>query len=276
MTTTRRRFIGQGFTTAGFLGAQAPTARVVDNPKGGFRFLRGLAPFSSGAAALGGFEVVHVIFSPAPPYRRGFELMDGHLKEEKRPPQALCGVELRSPKPFTFEGFGQFNQGYVEELKRRSLILDGMNPVARTNVAPEMNPPAEVLMYGFSYTAPARRAGPSFVLAGAGEVKGDQLAPEAIVRRGDTSAAGLRDKAAFVLGLLEERLRELGAGWGQVTTVGVYTVHDLFPLIQKTLLPRLGAAAAHGLRWYYARPPIQELEFEMDARGCPRELVISA
>ena len=33
-------------------------------------------------------------------------------------------------------------------------------------------------------------------------------------------------------------------------------------------------ALAGGLVWYYARPPVIGLEFEMDVRGAARELVI--
>jgi hypothetical protein len=33
-------------------------------------------------------------------------------------------------------------------------------------------------------------------------------------------------------------------------------------------------AARHGLTWQYCRPPVVDLEFEMDCRGISRELVI--
>ncbi len=248
---------------------------LVENKKGSFRFLRGIAPYSSGAAAMESFEVVHATLLPAPPYRKGLEVIDRHLQEQRRPAQALCGIELRSPRPFTFQGFGEFNQGYVEELKRRDILFEGLNPVARTNVAPDLEPPSEVLLYGFSYTAPAPRSPRTFVVAGAGELTGDRLDARDIVRRGDVSEAGMREKVLQVLAYMDERLRGLGAEWGQVTTIEVYTVQNIFPLVKTLLLPRLGAAKIHGLRWHFARPPIQELEFEMDVRGCRRELALS-
>jgi hypothetical protein len=40
------------------------------------------------------------------------------------------------------------------------------------------------------------------------------------------------------------------------------------------LIPRAGAATLHGIDWHFARPPIREIEFEMDVRGCARELVL--
>ena len=247
---------------------------LVNNTPGSFRFLRGIAPYSSGAIAMKEYEVVHVTIHPAPPYRKGFEMIDRHLKQQGRPAQALCGIELRSPRPFTFAGFNQFNEGYVEMLQQRSILTAGLNPVARTNVAPEVDPPSEVVLYGFSYTAPSNSSTPTFVVAGAGEMKGERLDARDIVRRGDVSPDGLREKAGHVLGLMEERLKGLGVGWAEVTAVEVYTVQNLFPLMQKLLLPRLGVAKIHGVRWHFARPPIQELEFEMDVRGCAREWVI--
>lgn len=273
----RRQFLRQAAAAMGLARAlpAAEGTMLVDNKKGGFRFLRGIAPYSSGAVALAGYEVIHVTLVPAPPYRKGFAAIDRHLGQQRRPPQALCGIELRSPRPFTFQGFGEFNQRYVELLKQRGILVQDLNPVARTNVAPELDPPPEVLLYGFSYAAPAPRSGPSFVVAGAGELTGERLDARDIVRRGDVSEAGLREKASHVLDLMDQRLQGLGVRWAQATAVEVYTVHNIFPLMQKLLVPRLGAAKIHGVRWHFARPPIEEIEFEMDVRGRRQEVVVS-
>jgi len=59
-----------------------------------------------------------------------------------------------------------------------------------------------------------------------------------------------------------------------VTAVEVYTVHSISGLMRDLLLPRIGGAGIHGIRWHFARPPIEEIEFEMDVRGCGRELVL--
>jgi hypothetical protein len=256
-----------------FLQAAAAAA-LTPSPQGNFRFLRGIAPYSSGAVAVPGYEVVHATLSPAPPYRQGFQAIDRHLKQQGRPPQALCGIELRSPRPFTFQGFRDFNQGYIEQLKQRGILLGDLNPVARTNVAPEVGPPSEVMLYGFSYTAPARTTRPTFVVAGAGELTGERLDARDIVRRGDVSPEGLRAKALQVLKYMDERLQGLGVAWKDATAVEVYTVHNIFPLVRELLLPRVGPAALHGLRWHFARPPIEEIEFEMDVRGAVREIVL--
>jgi hypothetical protein len=252
--------------------AEAPA--LIEQKQGNFRFIRGIAPYSSGAVAMKGYEVVHATLHPAPPYRRGFDVIDRRLQQERRPSQALCGIELRSPRPLSFSGFGEFNQRYIELLKERSILVDGWNPVARTNVAPEVDPPEEVVLYGFSYTVPSAESAATFVVAGGGELTGARLDARDIVRRGDVSISGMREKAAHVLHLMEERLRTLGVDWPQATAVEIYTVQNLHPLMRDLLLPWLGAAKIHGIRWHFARPPIQELEFEMDVRGCRRELLL--
>ena len=249
---------------------------LVENPRGNYSFLPAIGAFSSGAVAMPGYEVVRVVLAAPLPFRRGFAGMDGFLRAQGRPPQALCGVELRSPRPMTFDEFASFNGEYFEELKKRDIPVDGANPVARTNVVQAVDPPAEAVLYAFSYTAPANDSPVTFVVAGGGDraIKGEQADSSDMVRRGDVSAEGMREKATFVLGLMEKRLAALGAGWGQVTAVSVYTVQNIFPLLASLLLPRLGPAKIHGLRWHFVRPPVQDMEFEMDLSGSRRMLVL--
>jgi len=247
---------------------------LIENPKGGFSFLKGISPYSAGAVASAGFEIEHARLHPAVPLRAGFDTVSAHLKALGRPRQALCGMELRSPRPFTFQGFAEFNAGYIEVLKSWGIFLDGVNPVARTNVAPEVSPPAEPALYGFSYTvpraSPAKRWPVSFVVAGAGELPEGTLDPQAVIRRGETSPAAIQAKARFVMGLMEERLKALGATWRDVTAAGIYTVHDIHPLLASGILP----ASIHGYTWHYSRPPIVTIEYEMDLRGCRREVLL--
>lgn len=118
---------------------------TTDTPRdvtaGGYRFLPGIAPFSSGAVAMPGFEVVHATLRAPMPWRDGFALIDRHLREQSRPRGALCAIELRSPAPFSFGGFDEFNAGYQALLKDWNLLVDGENPIARTNVAPVVGAP---------------------------------------------------------------------------------------------------------------------------------------
>jgi hypothetical protein len=247
---------------------------LIENKRGNYSFLKGIAPYSAGVLADVGFEVVHVRFRRYLPLQAGFDAIKGHLKGSGRPLQAVCGMELRSPKPFSFTGFNQFNASYIDVLKQWDVLFDGMNPVARTNVAPQVNPPGQPSLYGFSYTIPSKATRRTFVVAGAGELPEGSLDPRDVVRRGESTAAAVQEKARFVMGLMEGRLRGLGVGWGDVTVSEIYTVHDIRPFLEEELLNRLGDGGAHGLTWHYSRPPIETIEYEMDLRGCVTEFVI--
>jgi len=172
-----------------------------------------------------------------------------------------------------FSGFAEFNAGYARILDDWGLFVDGINPVARTNVAPEVDPPTEPVLYGFSYSRPCDSSlPPTFVVAGAGELPEGVLADEAIVRVGDTSPEAMIEKVSFVLGLMETRLRGLRADWSRVTAVDLYSVHSLDRLLPDLILKMIGVAGGHGVRWFFSRPPIEYIEFEMDVRGVRSEL----
>jgi hypothetical protein len=246
---------------------------LVANKRGNYSFLKGIAPYSAGVVAEAGYEIVHIRLPRYFPLRAGFDAVEAHLKRAGRPLQAMCGMELRSPKPFSFTGFNQFNAGYIDVLRKWDILLDGLNPVARTNIAPEVNPPGEPSLYGFSYTVPSKASRKTFVVAGAGELPEGSLDPHDVVRRGEYGPAAIREKAYFVMVLMEGRLRGLGVGWSDVTVSDVYTVHDIRPFIEE-LVKRLEGGGAHGLTWHYSRPPIESIEYEMDLRGCITELAI--
>ena len=250
--------------------------KSMHHPKGNYNFLTGIAPYSSGVAAMPGYEIVHVIIRNPPPYRKGFDFVDGHLKALGRPRQALCAIQLRIPRPFSFEGFSEFNQGYLDILSEWDLPVDGVNPIARTNVSPEVRPPEEAVLYAFSYTVPVdtEDAPPTFIIAGAGELREGNLSSDYIVKAGDTSTDAIREKVKFVMGIMQARLSGLQMNWADVTTVDIYTVHPLHHLLAAEILTPMGDAARHTVRWYYSRPPISGLEFEMDMRGVCKEFYI--
>jgi hypothetical protein len=246
------------------------------NTRGDYSFLKGISPYSAGVAALKGFAIEHVRLSRPVPWKKGFALIEQRLRAARRPRQALCAIALRSPKPFSFAGFDGFNAGYVDMLRSWDILLDGgVNPVARTNVAPELDPPAEPSLYSFAYTVKADDTPASFVVAGAGELPEGSLDPHDVIHMGETSREAIAAKARFVLGLMDGRLRGLGAGWNNVTVTNIYSVHDVNAVLAAEILPRIGAAGLHGVTWHYPRPPIVSIEFEMDLRGCPRDTVIS-
>jgi hypothetical protein len=135
-----------------------------------------------------------------------------------RPTTAFCACELRSPEPFSEAGFKAFNQQYVGTLEKWGLYKDGINPVARSNVCPELNPPREPSFHAFSYTVPvaAPSARTSFVIAGSGECpEGKGNYRDHIIRRGDTSPSGMLEKARWVLAEHERRMGALGGGLGR-------------------------------------------------------------
>ncbi|MEW4568275.1 RidA family protein [Tautonia sp. JC769] len=246
---------------------------LLDHPTGGYRVLPGIEPYSCGVIAAEGFEIVHATFERPVPVSEGFERVRAHLGREGRPVSALCGVELRSPRPFSFEGFAAFNASYAKVLKEWGVFLGEVNPVARTNVAPEGQAPGSPSFYGFSYTRECDPTlPPTFVVAGAGELPEGVLEESAIVRGGETDPDAIAEKARFVMGLMEGRLRGLGVGWDRVTAADVYTIHPVAALLPGVILGRMGASAIHGIRWFFSRPPIVGIEYEMDLRGVRTEI----
>ena len=245
---------------------------LIPHPQGDYLFLPGISPYSCGVVSAPGFEISHMTFRRPVPYELGFNLIEQHLKDRERPKAALCGIELRSPRPFTFSGFAEFNAEYSKILEDWGLFVDGINPVARTNVAPEVGPPSEPVLFGFSYTRPCDPSrAPTFVVSGAGELPEGILAHEAIIRVGDTSSEAMIEKASFVMDLMETRLHGLGADWSGVTDVDIYTVHALERILPEVILKRIGSAGTLGVRWFFSRPPIIGIEFEMDLRGVRTE-----
>jgi hypothetical protein len=247
---------------------------LISFPAGGYRFIPGVFQYSAGVCAEDGFELVRVRFQKPLPMAEAFPKIEAYLAADNRPPMAFCACELRSPAPFTEEGFAAFNKEYVGWLNKWNLISDGVNPVARTNVCPKVAPPDAVSFYAFTYARPATRKGPGgFIAAGSGEApEGKSNYRDHAIRLGDLSADGLTEKARWVLGEMERRMGALGATWAESTGTHLYTVHDIHFLIESEILAR--GAAPHGLNWHYARPPVNFLDYEMDVRGVPVERVL--
>jgi hypothetical protein len=237
---------------------------------GGYRFIPAVFQYSGGVAAEPGFAIERFTFRDPVPLSRGFDRVAEILKSRGRPLTAFCACELRSPAPFTDAGFRGFNEVYVETLSAWGIYDGRKNPVARSNVCPEIAPPAEPCFQAFSFTVPTRDVAPTFVVAGSGEAReGGASYRERTVRHGETSADAIREKALFVLGEMERRLKLLGASWAQTTAAQVYTVHDFHPVFGQEIVRR--GAARSGLTWHFCRPPVQGLEFEMDCRGIALE-----
>jgi hypothetical protein len=211
---------------------------------GGYRYLKAVFQYSGGVAAEPGFAIHRARLGRPLPLAQGLKLAEAHLAAIGRPSTAFCACELRSAEPFTEHGFIDFNRMYVQTLERWGIYRDGVNPVARTNVCPEYDKPQVPSLYAFSYTVPASSKGGSFIVAGSGEApEGQGSYHDRIVRRGDTSREGLREK-----------------------------VHDIGALVRDEIVGR--GAAPGGLAWHFCRPPVVGLDFEMDVRGAVLEVVI--
>ena len=241
---------------------------------GGYRFIKAVFQYSGGVAAEAGFEIVRARLAKPVALADGFKVIETHLTSAGRPLTAFCACELRSPAPFTEQGFLEFNKAYAATLERWGIYKDGINPVARTNVCPAYAPPAQPSLYAFSYTVPAAKdARRTFIVAGGGEsVEGKSNYRDHIVRLGDTSPEGLREKVRFVMAEMERRLAALGFSWRNAIATQAYTVHDIGALVEQEIVRR--GAAAGGLEWHLARPPIVNLDFEMDVRGAARDIVL--
>lgn len=240
---------------------------------GNYRFVPAVFQYSGGVAAEPGYRIERVRFSATVPLDEGFRRIEEILRAAGRPVTAFCACELRSPAPFDEAGFAAFNKIYAATLARWGIADAATNPVARSNVCPEIDPPARPGFHAFSYTVQDPDARPSFVIAGAAEApEGKGNYKDHIIRRGDLSVEGLRAKASWVLNEMERRMAVLGFTWADTTAAQLYTVHDIHPFVAAEIARR--GAMDGGLNWHYARPPVAETEYEMDCRGVHHEQVV--
>ena len=244
-----------------------------DFPAGHYRFIPAVFQYSSGVAANTGFEIVRVRFDRLLPLADGFDRAKSIMQADGCAPTAFCACELRSPAAFTEDGFRAFNEHYVKTLAAWGIFDGTTNPVARSNVCPDIDPPAVPSMYAFSYVRPKADAPPSFVIAGGAESRdGPGTYPERIMRYRDLSADGYAEKVRFTVASMAQRMNELGFAWPDATAVQAYTIHDFHAVAAKELVAK--GAARSGLTWHYARPPVVDLEYEMDVRRVMTELVV--
>ncbi len=235
--------------------------QVMKSP-GGYRFLPiegpfSGAPFSAGVAAEPGHKFVRVLAPRETPLADGFRLVEQTLDAAGRPLAALCATELRVPAPMTRQGFTDFNRGYIDQLERWGLPLDGHSPVARTNVAPELDPPSQACMHAFCYTVQGDHHRPTFVISGSPEAPGTE--------------GGLAGFWADMLKTMDERIAALGLTWADATETQFYGPRAAFELFGKQELARFEDITRPGLRWVFSLPPIDDLNLEVDVRGIASE-----
>ena len=239
-----------------------------------YRFIPGPFQYSAGVAAKPGFAMQRVRFLDPVPLLEGFQRIEAFMTAEGLPFSAFCACELRSPAPFTDAGFVAFNREYVGTLERWGIFANDVNPVARSNVCPELHKPAGPSFHAFTLAVPAPGAPPSFVIAGSGESQeGGGSYKERTVRYGDTSAEGMGEKIAHVMTVMERRMEAVGVTWADTTAAQIYTVFDIFPHLAQGIVAR--GAARHGVDWHLCRPPVIGLDYEMDCRGVYLERVLA-
>ena len=238
-----------------------------------FHFIPGPFQYSGGVAAKPGFAMQRIRFANPVPLAEGFGRIEAFLVANGWPLSAFCACELRAPAPFTDAGFIAFNREYVGTLERWGIFAGDVNPVARSNVCPEVGKPDGPSFYAFSIAVPAGDAPPSFVIAGSAESQeGDRPYRERTVRYGETGPDAMAEKMRHVMATMEQRMARFGAGWADVTGTNVYTVHDIHPALLSALVTP--GATRHGADWHYCRPPVVGLEYEMDCRSVHTERVI--
>lgn len=247
---------------------------VLDFTPGNYRFVPNVFQYSASVAAMPGYHIERVTFRRPLPLRQGFERIAEIIRGAGRPLTAFCACELRSPAPFDEATFKAFNDVYVGTLTEWDLADGVANPVARANVCPTFETPAEPSFHAFCFVAEGEAALPSFVVAGSGEGfdKGPGHFSERIVRFGETSPDAIRDKALTVLMHMETRMAPLGFTWADTTAAQIHTLHDIFPFLGGEIVAR--GAARKGLTWHLDRPPIVGLEVLMDTRGVGIERVL--
>ena len=245
-----------------------------DFSPGNYRFIPAVFQYSSGVCALSGFEIERVRFDRPRPLADGFAQAANYIQSAGEKLTSFCACELRSPAAFTEAGFLAFNQHYVKTLAEWGIFDGTTNPVARSNVCPEIDPPAEPSFYAFSFTRPAASKTPSFVIAGGAEAReGSGTYVERTVRYRDLSPEGLREKVRFTTtSQMENRMAAFGFGWKDTTGVQAYSIRTFHHALADELVRR--GALRSGLTWHYARPPVVDLEYEMDCRRVLRETVV--
>jgi hypothetical protein len=140
------------------------------------------------------------------------------------------------------------------------LVVDGLLPATRTNVAAAISGVVEPSVYGIHYTVPGDRGRPAFVMSGVAEEK----------------PADLQSMLTSIMTVLSARMAELGVKWDDATKTQLYGIDDVQGLLADHVLRNLGPAAIHGIHWFPSRPPIEGLNLEIDVRSAGMELVLPA
>jgi hypothetical protein len=242
---------------------------VISVAEGGFGYLQSEnTPFSSAVVALDGFAFTRVRFRTPQPLAEGLRFAAAYLAEQGRPAASFAACEIRSPAALSMADFGKFNGQYVELLRSNGFGAQDAFPIARSNMAPSIDPPKSNTLFAFTFATPVISSSGATDFVISGKPENTSMEPSGVVASGDTSPAGMTAKAQHVIDELKLRVTELGARWSDITGSQIYTVESLDPVLKL-----LGASglAAHGLSLFPGRPPVLGLDFEMDVRSISLE-----
>jgi hypothetical protein len=230
--------------------------------EGGYQSLISGGAIADGVVSLPGFEIRQATFADFVPLEQAFQNIALYLEQQGRPMKALCALQLRSPKPFSPEGFQTFNAGYLGLLDRYGLRIAGNSPLARTNVVP-VSPPSEPSVYTFSYSVPSQEKRKTFVAAGVGDIREDG----SLIRSGEVSEEAWLEKVKYMTDSTRSVLEQLEVTWQDITRMNFYGLRP----VPSSVLSLFEGALRHGLTWYASVPPIIGVDTEIDVRGVFRE-----
>ena len=178
-----------------------------------------------------------------PPLAEGFAQIAEYIKAAGRPLTSFCACELRSPAAFTDQGFLEFNQHYVKTLAEWGIYDGKTNPVARSNVCPEIDPPSEPSFYAFSLRAAEQQHDAD--LRHRRQRRSRRKAPGPIPSArcviAISAPTASRTRFAMSSAPWRSRMGAFGFGWKDATAAQVYTIRDYHHVVADELVKR-GAA----------------------------------
>lgn len=246
----------------------------------GFDFLAAAGRQAAVVVARPGHLIHRVEFATPVVHELAFELISQHLRTLDLPGGTLCSLELRSPEQLTEAAFVEHNQRYQHALGQLGIEVDDQtNPIARSNLVPTVDPPADLSVHAFSHVVPAVEYEPgglahlerTFVVSGSSEVPTESTNyADHIIARGDLSPEGMVRKIRWVVAEMGRRLRTVRLSWADVTRTNVYCARD----VGAHLAGEVQSVIGRDIDWFACQPPVVELEFAMDCRRTASEVVL--
>jgi hypothetical protein len=186
-------------------------------PDGGYRYIPGVFQYSAGVTAADGFSIERARFGEPIPLADAFSAIEVHLGRIGCPLAAFCACELRSPAPFTEEGFHRLQPAVREPARalrhRPERIESRADQCLPGDLTTFRDQPLRLLLHRGN----DRRAAQ---LRGGGEQRGAR-------RQGQLSRprhsherpinGGPARKARWVLGEMERRMSTMGFSWSDAT-----------------------------------------------------------